>query len=169
MEFCEISFTFTSLRSSQPQHSDNEASEVRTGSETTLTSSLEPRVSASQLRPASEQSRTADQEFASDGLCHAFTTSNIRYTLWSYKLILNHLLKYRTKFHYIDFVWPLTPSSLMDIWHLVSNKQVICKKCLEMAIRKKVRFLGLAQIYLFLMDKFLKKRNLWHKKVFIIG
>ena len=91
------------------------------------------------------------------------------FTLWSYKLILNHLLKYRTKFHYIDFVWPLTPSSLMDIWHLVSNKQVICKKCLEMAIRKKVRFLGLAQIYLFLMDKFLKKKNLCYKKVFIIG
>ena len=97
------------------------------------------------------------------------TTGRSSSTLWSYKLILNHLLKYRTKFHYIDFVWPLTPSSLMDIWHLVSNKQVICKKCLEMAIRKKVRFLGLAQIYLFLMDKFLKKRNLWHKKVFIIG
>ena len=38
-----------------------------------------------------------------------------------------------------------------------------------MAIRKKVRFLGLAQIYLFKMDKFLKKRNLWHEKVFIIG
>ena len=78
-------------------------------------------------------------------------------TLWLYKLILKHMLKYHTKFRYIDFVWPLTPSSLMDIWHLVSNKQVICKKCLEMAIRKKVRFLGLAQIYLFLMDKFLKK------------
>ena len=90
----------------------------------------------------------------------------ISHTLWSYKLILNHLLKYRTKFHYIYFVWPLTPSSLMDIWHLVSNKQVICKKCLEMAIRKKVRFLGLAQIYLFLMDKFLKKRNFWQKSVY---
>ena len=90
-------------------------------------------------------------------------------TLWLYKLILKHLLKYCTKFHYIDFVWPLIPSSLMDIWYLVSNKQVICKKCWEMASRKKVRFFGLAQIYLFLMDKFLKKRNVWHKKVFIIG
>ena len=38
-----------------------------------------------------------------------------------------------------------------------------------MASRKKVRFFGLAQIYLFLMDKFLEKRNFWHKKVFIIG
>ena len=52
----------------------------------------------------------------------------LKCTLWSYKLILKHLLKYCTKFHYIDFVWPLTPSSLMDIWYLVSNKQVICQK-----------------------------------------
>ena len=31
------------------------------------------------------------------------------------------------------------------------------QKCWEMTSRKKVRFLGLAQIHLFLMDKFLKK------------
>ena len=38
-----------------------------------------------------------------------------------------------------------------------------------MASRKKDRFLGLAQFDLFKMDKFLKNRNFWHKKVFIIG
>ena len=33
-----------------------------------------------------------------------------------------------------------------------------------MASRKKVRFLGLAQIYLFLMDKFLKKKEFLAQK-----
>ena len=77
-------------------------------------------------------------------------------TLWSYKLILKHLPNYRTKFYYIDFVWPLTPSSLMDIWYLVSNKQEICQKSWKMACRKKVRFLGLAQIYPFSDEGFFK-------------
>ena len=77
-------------------------------------------------------------------------------TLWLYKLILKHLPNYRTKFYYIDFVWPLTPSSLMDIWYLVSNKQEICQKSWKMACRKKVRFLGLAQIYPFSDEGFLK-------------
>ena len=60
-------------------------------------------------------------------------------TLWSYKLIIKHLLNYPTKFNYIDFAGPLTPSSLMDIWFLVSNKQVICQKSLydhSVGIRK---------------------------------
>ena len=34
-----------------------------------------------------------------------------------------------------------------------------------MASRKKDRFLG----QIFIMDKLLKNRNCWHKKVFIIG
>ena len=79
------------------------------------------------------------------------------YTLWLYKLILKHLLNYCTKLHYIDFVWPLTPSSLMDIWYLVSNKQVICQKSWEMASRKNVRFLWLAQIDPFSDEGFKKK------------
>ena len=36
-------------------------------------------------------------------------------------------------------------------------------------IQEKGKILGLAQIYLFLMEKFKKKRNFWHKKVFIIA
>ena len=88
------------------------------------------------------------------GNCHCLISSTS--TLWSYKLILKHLLNYRTKLHYIDFVWPLTPSSLMDIWYIVSNKQVICQKSLEMAFRKNVRFLGLAQIDPFSDEGFLK-------------
>ena len=56
------------------------------------------------------------------------------------------MLNYHTKLHYIDFVWPLTPSSLMDIWYIVSNKQVICQKSSEIASRKNVGFLWLAQI-----------------------
>ena len=87
-----------------------------------------------------------------------------QYTLWSYKLIQKHLLKYCTKFHYIDFVWPRIPSSLMDIWYLNSSQQVTCKKIWEMASRKKVRFFGFGDEQIIL-----KKRNFWHKKVFIIG
>ena len=55
--------------------------------------------------------------------CFGLRTIFGKHTLWLYKLILKHLLNYRTKLHYIDFVWPLTPSSLMDIWYIVSSKQ----------------------------------------------
>ena len=59
-----------------------------------------------------------------------FSLRKMQSTLWLYKMILKHLLNYRTKLHYIDFVWPLTPSS-----HLTSSvKQTSnMEKCWEMA------------------------------------
>ena len=83
-----------------------------------------------------------------------------RYTLWSYKLILKQLLNHRTKFHCIDFLWPLTPSSFIDICYLASNKQVICQKSWEMSSRKNIRFLGLVKIDPFSDGGFLK--DIWH-------
>ena len=69
------------------------------------------------------------------------------------------MLNYHTKFHYIDFVRPLSPSSFMDIWYLVSNKQVICQKSWEMASRKRLE-LGLVKIDPFSDEGFLK--DIWY-------
>ena len=67
-------------------------------------------------------------------------------TGWSYQLLQKHLLIYSTKLHLNDFYAHPLSSSHTDIWYLVSNNPDICQISCKTAPRKKVTFLGFAQI-----------------------
>ena len=67
-------------------------------------------------------------------------------TLWSYQLLQKGRRFSAAKLHYIDFNGPLLSLSCIDIQYWVSYNPVICRKSWKMTSRKKIRFLGLAQI-----------------------
>ena len=67
-------------------------------------------------------------------------------TLWSYQLLQKGRRFSAAKLHDIDFNGPLMPLSCIDIQYWVSYNPEICRKSWKMTSRKKIRFLGLAQI-----------------------
>ena len=71
------------------------------------------------------------------------------YTLWSYQLLQKGRRFSAAKMHYIDFNWPLMPLSCIDIRYWMSYNPEICQNRWKMTSRKKIRSLGLAQIYIF--------------------
>ena len=70
----------------------------------------------------------------------------LKATLWSYQLLQKGRRFSAAKLHYIDFNGPLMPLSCIDIRYWVSYNPEICRKSWKMTSRKKIRFLGLAQI-----------------------
>ena len=90
--------------------------------------------------PEDEDSRFTKHDFIYINQCIGL------YTLWSYQLLQKGRRFSAAKLHYIDFNGPLMPLSCIDIRYWVSYNPEICRKSWKMTSRKKIRFLGLAQI-----------------------